>query len=376
MDLNKMKQRIEVLWQEVQKLEAEGGGSSGGDYSELSNKPSINNVQLNGDKSGSDLGLASTTSVSTLSNKVDSIFTPSSISIVEGGTFPETSRSLLTNHKPINLNGLVFYFYDENSDVSYSYFAVDNQGDYPKISIATISKSDYSVSFADWAVDTEPTSNSDNFITSGAVYTAIQGAGGGGTDLTPTNVGAKTNNFPEEYMSVLEKHLPFTTGQIVQSYNGTTWFFYAEDSSKYYYIQPLIYGGGTGNGIYYRFATIAKSDRAWSQDSDSSVFNIITTKNIADNAFIGHSNTISSTQNLNSLGAGLWYCPNASNVVNSPTTNPFLIEVQMVKYKSGISNFTFTKQILTDFTTNDVYYRTYNNSTWTSWYKITATIVS
>ena len=40
-----------------------GGGSGTSDYSELSNKPKINDVELNGNKSSADLGLASDSSV-------------------------------------------------------------------------------------------------------------------------------------------------------------------------------------------------------------------------------------------------------------------------------------------------------------------------
>ena len=57
MDLNKIKQRLELLYQEVKELEA-SGESGTSDYSDLTNKPSINNVTLSGNKSLSDLGIA------------------------------------------------------------------------------------------------------------------------------------------------------------------------------------------------------------------------------------------------------------------------------------------------------------------------------
>lgn len=49
-----------------------GGGGGGGstDYTDLSNKPKINNVELSGNKSSSDLGLASDTDLNTLSDNV------------------------------------------------------------------------------------------------------------------------------------------------------------------------------------------------------------------------------------------------------------------------------------------------------------------
>lgn len=50
--------------------EGGGGGSGSTDYADLTNKPKINNVELLGNKSPSDLGLASETDLNTLSNNV------------------------------------------------------------------------------------------------------------------------------------------------------------------------------------------------------------------------------------------------------------------------------------------------------------------
>lgn len=60
--LSLIRQRLELLWQEVEKLERENpepgpGGTS--DYTELTNKPSINGVELNGNKTLTQLGIAS-----------------------------------------------------------------------------------------------------------------------------------------------------------------------------------------------------------------------------------------------------------------------------------------------------------------------------
>lgn len=56
----------------VAKAIEEGGGGGGGstDYADLTNKPKINNVELSGNKSPSDLGLASETDLNTLSDNV------------------------------------------------------------------------------------------------------------------------------------------------------------------------------------------------------------------------------------------------------------------------------------------------------------------
>lgn len=60
-DYIKLKQQLEILWQEVERMERENpepgpGGTS--DYTELTNKPSINGVELNGNKTLTQLGIA------------------------------------------------------------------------------------------------------------------------------------------------------------------------------------------------------------------------------------------------------------------------------------------------------------------------------
>lgn len=59
--LSQVRQRLEILYQIVDELEAQGGGGGQGgtdNYNELTNKPKINNITLSGNKTGEDLGLA------------------------------------------------------------------------------------------------------------------------------------------------------------------------------------------------------------------------------------------------------------------------------------------------------------------------------
>ena len=76
------------------------GGGSGGttDYNDLSNKPQINNVELSGNKSLSDLGITNPTKTSDLTN--DSGFLTNSIVELEG-----------TDDNPVNLNTLRAGYY-------------------------------------------------------------------------------------------------------------------------------------------------------------------------------------------------------------------------------------------------------------------------
>lgn len=60
--ISQIRQRLEILYQMVEELEEGGGGGGQGgtdDYTQLTNKPQINGFTLLGNKTGSDLGLAS-----------------------------------------------------------------------------------------------------------------------------------------------------------------------------------------------------------------------------------------------------------------------------------------------------------------------------
>lgn len=176
-DYIKLKQQLEILWQEVERMERENpepgpGGTS--DYTELTNKPSINGVELNGNKTLAQLGIASAASLSSLISQFDDLFAVDNVSVVSDGEYPTTIDSRLALHQPINLNNVNYYFFEE-SGVDYSYFAIDTSGAYPKISLAQLLKDSHRVVFYEFATDTVPTADSDNFITSGGVYTALAG---------------------------------------------------------------------------------------------------------------------------------------------------------------------------------------------------------
>lgn len=174
-DYIKLKQQLEILWQEVERMERENpepgpGGTS--DYTELTNKPSINGVELNGNKTLTQLGIASAASLSSLISQFDDLFAIDNVSVVSDGEYPTTIDSRLTLHQPINLNNVNYYFFEETG-IDYSYFAIDTSGAYPKISLAQLLKDSHRVVFYEFATDTVPTDNSDNFITSGGVAAAL-----------------------------------------------------------------------------------------------------------------------------------------------------------------------------------------------------------
>lgn len=67
-NLSMIKQRLEILYQIVEQMEQGGGGGGTDDYTQLSNKPQINGHTLTGNKTSSDLGLAS---AAALNDKAD-----------------------------------------------------------------------------------------------------------------------------------------------------------------------------------------------------------------------------------------------------------------------------------------------------------------
>lgn len=370
--ISQIRQRLEILYQMVDELEREGGGGGGGgttNYNDLTNKPSINNQILTGNKSLSDLGAATPSDIT-------SAFAPSTITLAEGGTFPSDSRTLLTEHKPINVNDDQYYFLEETG-VDYLYGSMPTSGAYPSLSYLRIMKSSFAVEFHNTGIDTVPTEDSDNLITSGAVYDAVQG-GGGETDLTPVNIGTRVATFPEEYRYLLQKRLPF---KFTASYPyGSTWIgswsVVSEDSTNYYCASLSPSGGSNPQTFYFANFSVNKSTWAWSAIRPNNLSDILVSAN-SDSNFYGNSNvkTISGNSNLDSQVYGRYYCTaaNAATATNCPTTDAF----QLLVYNAMSSGANEMIQQLTTIAAAPVVYRRVKTGgTWGSWYKFEGTLVS
>lgn len=333
--LSQIRQRLEILYQMVDELEAGGGGGGGGttNYNNLTNKPAIEGQQLVGNKTASDLGLATT---SELNGKVDKV----------------AGSSLMTSAQANKLDGI-----EAGAEVNV-------QADWNQ---ANSSADDYIKNkptlgaAAEKNVDTVPTDGSNNLITSGAVFDAVQGGGGG---TTPTYVGAKAFNFPEEYMSVLESHSPFTTSQGLPAQDFSPWFFYSETSSQYYYI--AVRTNGTTGPLLYKIAEILKSTRRWTEGAVGVIIDDRSKKEIFKPT------ALSSTQDLNSISKnGYYFSLDATNNQNSPTTDAFIL-----KHIDSANNRAEQTLITTVQTNPKFYFRGRDNTGWSSWYEITGTIVS
>lgn len=176
--ISQIRQRLEILYQMVEELENQPGPTPPGpggttDYNDLTNKPQIGGTTLSGNKTAAQLGLATASGLSSIVSRFEDLITPDNIEVEDNQQLPLSISSRLTLHQPIMLNHTLYYCYDETG-VDYEYFAVDISGIYPKLSYAQIFKENNRVHFYDYETDTVPASASNNFITSGGVYSAIQ----------------------------------------------------------------------------------------------------------------------------------------------------------------------------------------------------------
>ena len=367
--LGMIKQRLEILYQMVDQLETGGGGGGGGttDYNELSNKPSIAGQQLVGNKTLSELGAATPSDIT-------DAFSPSTITLVEGGTFPSASRSLLIDHKPINVNDDQYYFLEE-SGVDYLYGSMPTSGAYPSLSYLRIMKSSFTVEFHNTGIDTVPTDGSDNLITSNAVYDAIQGGGGSRiSDLVPVNIGNKVATFPEEYRYLLQKHLPFTftPNYPHAGWAGNAWNVITEFPTSYI-CMAMSFSNNTGD-CHYIFTVIQKTNWSWGNITPSSgsyqlINNIFFRQTQFGNDQV---QTIAANDNLDNSQLGRFYCTaaNAATLTNCPTTDAFYLIAEWSTSADRIQTIT------TDTAIPVVYRRVKTGGTWGSWYKFEGTVVS
>ena len=213
MDLEKNKQRLEIIAAQVEELKRNGGGGGG-----------------------------------TPTESDD--FTPDNITIEDGGTFPSGSTERLTKHLPLEINDTLYYFLEETG-VDYLYGSLPTSGAYPSISYFRIMKQNFAVEFHDTAIETVPTENSTNLITSGGVYTALQNAGGD-LDLSPVYMGvALANNvtIPEDKRYALEKHLPITFDSADNTTRDTYVFAGSRNNSSNPYQSYYYYVNSSGQGF-------------------------------------------------------------------------------------------------------------------------------
>lgn len=348
--ISQIRQRLEILYQMVDELETGGGGGGGGttNYNELSNKPAIEGTQLVGNKTASDLGLATT---SQLNGKVDK---------VEGS-------SLMTSAQATKLEGI-----EAGAEVNV-------QADWNQ---ANSSADDYIKNkptlgaAAERGVDTVPTDDSTNLITSGAVYDAIQGGGGGGTDLTLRLISVSSNNVinQDDFNNVIAKHLPYK-----KSETDVGNYFLYETSSAYIYITYNPWSISDSDGTYtYSFKSISKTNRNITNVSTGGGhgYESVNSRNLLDTFFEGYYNGDGAVRNFpsdlnNASHFGIYRKTSTGAVTNCPTQ-----ELAYMEYNGFLGTNQQIQKIYTIGTTPTIYIRTKTGGTWSSWYKFEGTVVS
>lgn len=346
--LSQIRQRLEILYQMVDELEAGGGGGGGGttNYNNLTNKPAIEGQQLVGNKTASDLGLATT---SQLNGKVDKI----------------AGSSLMTSAQATKLEGI-----EAGAEVNV-------QADWNQ---ANSSADDYIKNkptlgaAAEKNVDTVPTEDSTNLITSGAVYDAVQGGGGGDIDLAPVNIGNKASTFPEQYRYLLQKRLPFTftPPYPYAGWVGDEWKVSVETASSYVCMASNV---NNSTGLWsYIFMVIQKSNWSWGNISPSSApYQLVNNIYFRQFEFSNDQvQTIAANTNLDNSQMGRYYCTaaNAATATNCPTTDAFYLVAEFSTSTNRLQTIT------TDTAIPVVYRRVKTGGAWGSWYKFEGTVVS
>lgn len=181
--VSQIRQRLEILYQEIDKIEGGGGVSPDDAYTKeqsdalfvkkVAGKGLSTNDFTNAYKNQID---TNTTNIANLALDVNSIFEQENFTVSEGSVLPSDTASVLAKHRPFIMNGRTWYFLAEGSGVL-DYFAIDNNTNgYPEIYYARIQESNRQLMVLEsFGTDTTPIQNSNNFITSGGVYEAKTG---------------------------------------------------------------------------------------------------------------------------------------------------------------------------------------------------------
>lgn len=177
--VSQIRQRLEILYQEIDRIEGSGGGGSPEDAytKEQADALFVKKVAGKG-LSTNDFTNAymnqigtNTTNIANLALDVNSIFEQEGFTATQGSTLPEEITSVLAKHRPFFMNGRTWYFLSESGGVL-DYFAIDNNTNgYPELHYARIQESNRNLTVLEkFGTDTTPIEDSENFITSGGVY--------------------------------------------------------------------------------------------------------------------------------------------------------------------------------------------------------------
>ena len=254
--VSQIRQRLEILYQEIDKIEGGGGSSPEDTYTkEQADALFVKKVAGKG-LSTNDFTNAymnqigtNTTNIANLALDVNSIFEQEGFSAARGSTLPTEIASVLAKHRPFVMNGRTWYFLSKGGGIL-DYFAIDNNANgYPEIHYACIQESNRKLTVLEsFGTDTTPIQNSENLITSGGVYASLQDKPSVVTATITPNPGVAFTSF--QYSAVV-------TGDIItiniravptNAITTSTSFFLASVAAGY---RPpyIVAGSGYANNV-------------------------------------------------------------------------------------------------------------------------------
>lgn len=347
--VSQIRQRLEILYQEIDKIEQGGGGGGDtGDYNDLTNKPQINSVTLSGNKSLASLGIAAAATTYTkdetdglLSNKAD-----------KSTTYTKTETGTeITNA----INAL---------DVA----SVGGAGSY----IQAISEADGKISATSQTMDTTPTSESTKAITSGAVYTVqdtLTTAVNGKAALTDVfglgNVLQPTAQEPADMNDITNIGVYTCSATYIDNLSnrpenktGVNFYFEVRRLTTTRWMQTAYYQSNDADCFYIRWKTV-NSWTAWYKFTDVSA------------SVFGTGTALTTGQNLNDITTLGVYNANTPTIANSlyycPVATAFRMEVTTLNGSTRFIQKIYTVDTTTSRIT--IYTRGYTVSGWSNWAK-------
>ena len=321
-DFIKIKQQLEILWGEVERLEREGGG---GDDSYT--------------KAQTDALLAEKADKSTTYTKTQ----------VDG-----------------EILGAI-----NDLDVS----STSATGHY----IKSIAQENGKIVPVAETVDTEPIVGSTKPITSGGVYTALQNLPtGGGIETVKLNKSGNFVYWPEDKMSILDTYDQFVYIENANNTNKNLCFITHDVNTPtakvVFQLQPYTFSNAAASLHFVGFSV----DTSTRKLTYGGQYDVVDNYNILSNVYNPIGIVINANTDLDTLSVvgGKYYCTstNAATLTNCPTTDAFNLYIE---HTTALSVVAMTQKIITCDTIPTIFIRTRNgSSSWNSWYKFEGTVVS
>jgi hypothetical protein len=375
-NLSMVKQRLEILYQIVEELERQGGGGGQGgtdDYTELTNKPRINDITLVGNKSLTDLGIAS---AAALNDKADKSTTYTKTQVDTALTAKADKSTTYTKT-------------ETQSYVQGEITGAINDLDHTSVGgstkvITTISQANGIINATAADTDTIPTANSNRLVRSQGIKTYVDNAKTAANSYTDTQVATKASINDIYGPGII---IPDGADLNDDAYK-VPGVYYRKSASTSSYIENtpitsnffkiIVEWVYPDNRLKQTFISLARDCTYYVRVYDSGgwqAWNRFRSFDQVIDGVYGIGTTIESGTDLNNLTtAGLYTCPSitvANTLANTPVSgSAFRLEVKYINNSTRIRQECY---ILSDIST--YYARTYTSTGWKPWYMFTGTQV-